>query len=133
LDETPHFFWRAFDAEQTEAAGVEIAAAFDDAMSHDGQNVEVASVHFEMAMFSARFLNDRPLSDEAMALGDAIDKDNHNRSVAVAAREYMWGDRPKAIVLAEASLSAYLSDVVIPELRVSAMEWYQKIFPEMSV
>ena len=125
-------FWRALDAGKIEEAGVEIAAAYEAAKVHEGDDPSVASLYYEMAMYSAWILNDRALSDEALALGDAVDLNDHNRLVALATREYVWGDRQEALRMAQDSLRDCLADLPVPALQESALEWYHRIFPELA-
>ncbi len=124
-------YWHYLDADNVEAAEVQIRKAFRMIESQGVRAQSAGPICYEMAMFAARFLGDKKLSDQAMDLGEKAPGKNDTKAVAEMAREYVWGERSKAIKLAERQLAKVEQDLDEGPLLDHMRDWYQRIVPEL--
>lgn len=124
-------YWHFLDAGNIQAAEIHIREAFKTVEAAGVRTFQARPICFEMAMFAARFLGDKELSDRALELGDRAPGQSDQRIGAEAAREYVWGEKSKAMTLAQSQLRKVESDLDEGPLLDHVREWYERIVPEL--
>jgi hypothetical protein len=124
-------FWSRFDEDDLSLAEQHIRTALAEASSKEDKSGSDALIFDEMAMFAARYLEDKVLADHALSLLAEHPEGEIVEPYGETTKEYVWGDREKSLEVSLAQLKLMVARRTQGKDRIYVVESYERIFPEL--
>lgn len=125
-------FYKRLDLGESEGAWVSLRETYEMVKGEKASEPK-ATIAYETATFAAVIAGDEPLAFEAFCVGSEAAPQSAHRQTATLAREYVWGDRAKAMEgIRELNSNWLKRSNGGPWLQDYTNEWFARVFPDTS-